>query len=85
MRILLAHNFYQHAGGEDEVFRTESALLRERGHEVHEFTLHNDAINNMSRLSMIRAAVWNKPVHEQIGALVTKHRIEWRIFTTRFR
>lgn len=40
MRILVIHNFYQHAGGEDTVFYREvEALSRE--HEVETFTCQN--------------------------------------------
>ena len=34
MRILLIHNKYQQAGGEDSVFFTEIELLKQRGHLV---------------------------------------------------
>jgi len=30
----MAHNYYQHPGGEDQVFAAESRLLEERGHTV---------------------------------------------------
>ena len=38
MRVLVVHNFYQQAGGEDTVFRAETALLRHHGHDVETFT-----------------------------------------------
>jgi len=28
MKILIVHNYYQQAGGEDEVFNTEASLLK---------------------------------------------------------
>ena len=49
--VLLVHNHYQKPGGEDEVVRVESAMLRSHGHDVHEFRLHNDAINDIFRRS----------------------------------
>jgi hypothetical protein len=39
MKILLAHNYYRQPGGEDEVFASETRLLRDRGHEVVQFSL----------------------------------------------
>jgi glycosyltransferase involved in cell wall biosynthesis len=45
MKILIVHNFYQQRGGEDVVVEAESGLLRERGHEVELFTVHNNDIN----------------------------------------
>lgn len=40
MRVFIIHNFYQHAGGEDVVFRQEVAELSKH-HDVHIFTREN--------------------------------------------
>ncbi len=40
MRILVIHNFYQHAGGEDVVFHQEVNELQ-KNHEVHTLTFQN--------------------------------------------
>jgi glycosyltransferase involved in cell wall biosynthesis len=61
VRILSIHNHYQHAGGEDEVFRAEAALLRAAGHEVVEYTRTNDDIAPGGVVSRVRLAantVW---------------------------
>src|SRR5438094_5382177 len=76
MRILVAHNFYQIPGGEDEVFRTECDLLRSYGHDVHTFTVHNDAIETMSRLALVRKTIWNRDIGREMAALVREHDIE---------
>jgi glycosyltransferase involved in cell wall biosynthesis len=47
MRILLAHNKYQHPGGEDVVFEQEGQLLSEAGHEVNRFVVSNDSIEGL--------------------------------------
>ena len=47
MRILFVHNFYQQAGGEDQVFLAEKDLMKEHGHEVHSYTVNNDNINSL--------------------------------------
>jgi len=47
MRILVFHNYYQQAGGEDEVFRAQVALLREHGHEVSTLTTENGAVHGL--------------------------------------
>jgi glycosyltransferase involved in cell wall biosynthesis len=52
MRILILHNSYQQAGGEDAVAARESALLREHGHEVFLHCVSNDTIRG----------VWSKVV-----------------------
>ncbi|NJL08000.1 MAG: glycosyltransferase family 4 protein [Methylacidiphilales bacterium] len=44
MRLLLAHNRYQHYGGEDAVFDAESALLAEAGLTVTTHVVTNDHI-----------------------------------------
>ncbi len=41
MRILILHNLYKQAGGEDAVFRAERGLLRRYGHEVDEILFDN--------------------------------------------
>ena len=44
MRILLVHNFYQVAGGEDAVVRQELSMLRENGVDAELFSVSNDDI-----------------------------------------
>ncbi|MFD2553257.1 glycosyltransferase family 4 protein [Sphingobacterium tabacisoli] len=41
MRILIIHNFYQHKGGEDVVFAQETAVLRDKGHQVETLSFQN--------------------------------------------
>lgn len=45
MRILLIHNKYKQAGGEDGVFNTESELLAGFGHQVEELLFDNSVID----------------------------------------
>src|SRR5690606_1003117 len=59
MRILIAHNAYQHRGGEDMVVEAEAALLREHGHEVAVYSQHNDALKRMSRAAAAVSAIWS--------------------------
>ncbi|HET6250569.1 MAG TPA: glycosyltransferase family 4 protein [Tepidisphaeraceae bacterium] len=66
MRILVAHNFYQQAGGEDEVFRAEVALLRRFGHDVCTFELHNDALAEMSKIGMLTTTLWSGSAHRDM-------------------
>ena len=46
MKILIAHNFYQRPGGEDDVVRNESDLLTTHGHEVKVHSVTNDDIQS---------------------------------------
>jgi glycosyltransferase involved in cell wall biosynthesis len=45
VKILIAHNRYQQAGGEDAVVRAEAAMLERRGHTVDMLEFDNDAIH----------------------------------------
>src|SRR5713226_1627805 len=66
MRILLIHNHYQHSGGEDAVFAAESALLRENGHEVVEYTEDNQLINGMSGAAVAARAIWSRSTRRRL-------------------
>jgi glycosyltransferase involved in cell wall biosynthesis len=59
MRILLVHNYYRAGapGGEDVVFRQESDLLAEAGHEVTCFTRSNDEMDERRIADRLRV-VW---------------------------
>jgi glycosyltransferase involved in cell wall biosynthesis len=74
LKILVAHNFYRQPGGEDQVYRSEVALLREFGHAVVPFEVHNDAIAGMGRLRLMAAAVWNRSVAAELGEMVRRER-----------
>jgi glycosyltransferase involved in cell wall biosynthesis len=70
--VLLLHNHYQQAGGEDQVFMAEGNLLEERGHRVLRYTLHNDQLSEMSRPGSAKATVWNGAVYRELRALIRK-------------
>jgi glycosyltransferase involved in cell wall biosynthesis len=46
MKILILHNRYQHAGGEDAVFQAEVNLLAEYGHVVETLVFDNSDIHS---------------------------------------
>lgn len=73
MKVLVVHNFYQQAGGEDVVFRAETALLRRHGHAVETFTVSNDAIGQTPRLQAAAQTLWNARMGRQIKRLVREH------------
>ena len=73
MRILTAHNYYLEPGGEDEVFRSESRLLEERGHAVLRHTADNRHALRMSRIEAAAAAVWNRAAGRELRSLVAQH------------
>lgn len=44
LKVLVVHNSYQQAGGEDSVFEAEVRLLKEAGHQVSVLQVSNDEI-----------------------------------------
>jgi glycosyltransferase involved in cell wall biosynthesis len=76
LRILVAHNFYQQPGGEDEVFASEVAMLQRFGHEVRKFEADNDAIDSMGKLAAFKATIWNKNSYQAVRQAVREHRAQ---------
>src|SRR5215470_14854014 len=76
MRILIAHNFYQQAGGEDSVFYAECALLEKHGHTPLRYVMHNNQLRNMAYLSIAGKTLWNRHVHREIFDLVRNQSID---------
>lgn len=64
MRILQLHNYYQLPGGEDQVVQTEACLLRSRGHEVDQFTTHNQMVDAKAKLTLAGLTIWNPATYE---------------------
>jgi len=67
--VLMLHNYYQHAGGEDVSMAAEIAILRQAGHQVELMQWHNDAIKTMSRrekLNLFWQTVWNPDSKQQV-------------------
>ena len=65
--VLFVHNFYQRPGGEDSVLRAESAMLRSRGHRVHEYVVHNSDVDDMRKVALLKATVWNAATSRRLG------------------
>jgi glycosyltransferase involved in cell wall biosynthesis len=72
MKVAFVHNFYQQAGGEDQVFAAESDLLEAQGHQVLRYTVHNDRIEQMNPLSLAGATIWNRSSYRELRALVRR-------------
>jgi glycosyltransferase involved in cell wall biosynthesis len=73
MKILLVHNAYQQSGGEDAVYRNEATLLRDAGHEVVEYTRHNDELYSVGWLGAALAGVntvWSSTSHRALENLL---------------
>ncbi len=70
LKVLVVHNSYQQAGGEDVVCAAEAALLRQHGHEVVEYHEDNRRIQEMSRLAVAAQTLWSRPAHRKLLQLV---------------
>ncbi|MFP5343071.1 MAG: glycosyltransferase [Candidatus Limnocylindria bacterium] len=73
-RVLMVHERYQQAGGEDGVFDAQVALLRARGHDVATVEVDNDAIpSSPSAAQRVRLAVdtvWSRDGVRQVRAAI---------------
>jgi glycosyltransferase involved in cell wall biosynthesis len=84
MRVLVAHNFYQQPGGEDQVFRSELALLERHGHNPVKFEMHNDDVRGMGRLALLGATVWHRAAAARVAEMVRQHKIDVAHFHNTF-
>jgi glycosyltransferase involved in cell wall biosynthesis len=84
VKILQCHNFYQQAGGEDQVFHDEAHLLRDYGHEVIQFTRHNDAIREMPAWKVAVHTIWNRETCADLRRVLREERPEIVHFTNTF-
>lgn len=67
MKILLAHNRYQQAGGEDQVVRTEAAMLTQHGHEVQQVLFDNDRIQGITAQILAAAgSLFNPAAYQRV-------------------
>lgn len=76
MRVVVCHNFYQLAGGEDRVFADETQLLASRDHQVVTFTKHNDDVAGIPVWKLAAQTIWNKRTAGELERLVRDHQAE---------
>lgn len=74
MKILIAHNAYQHRGGEDAVVEAEISLLQEHGHDIQTYRQHNDALKDMPRAAAAVSTIWSQRSATDIDALCRQFR-----------
>jgi len=73
--ILLIHNSYQQAGGEDRVFEFEVRLLQSNGHRVYRYQDHNRRIPDLGRMELAWGTIWNANSYREVTALIRSERI----------
>src|SRR5690606_9485711 len=74
MRVLMAHNYSQQAGGEDAVVAAEYALLMQQGVEVELYQQHNERIAAMPTAQVALETLWSQRTVNEIGALIARFR-----------
>jgi glycosyltransferase involved in cell wall biosynthesis len=74
MKILIAHNSYQHRGGEDAVVEAEAALLQQRGHEIEIYARHNDELHGMPAAAAALGAVWSSRSAAEVDRICRRFR-----------
>ncbi|HEY2547322.1 MAG TPA: glycosyltransferase family 4 protein [Candidatus Acidoferrum sp.] len=77
MKLLIVHNRYRYSGGEDQVVRRESELLRSAGHSVLEYTRRNDeiledGILNKAKLGM--QTLWAWDTQQELQTILRRER-----------
>lgn len=73
MRILVVHNYYQKRGGEDTNREAEMQLLREAGHEVVEYTRHNNDILGFTPFAKAKLGldtIWANRTYQELGRII---------------
>lgn len=77
--ILLVHNYYKVAGGEDTVFNSEKQMLIENGNHVFEYTRNNNEICKMGiiqKLFLPFTNIFSFKTYRDVKRLIKKHEID---------
>ena len=74
MKILAIHNFHRNgsASGDDQVFKSETALLEDHGHEIVRYTVSNDEFDNtgvIGKLSATFGMLWSFKNYKKVKEL----------------
>jgi glycosyltransferase involved in cell wall biosynthesis len=76
MKILVLHNRYREAGGEDRAVERETALLADGGHTVLTYMADNASIDGTSPLALAGRTVWNHGVYNDVRGLLGREHVE---------
>ena len=74
LRVLVAHNAYRLAGGEDAVVAAEVGLLRRHGHSVIELCRDNSEIDGIGRVALAAQTVWSTTTSSRARDLIRETR-----------
>ena len=79
MKILAIHNFHRKgsASGDDQVFKSETALLEEHGNQVIRYTVSNDEFDDagvIGKLSATFGMLWSFKNYRNVRQLIEKEK-----------
>ncbi len=76
MRVLVLHNYYQQAGGEDTVFEQETQLLRQYGVTVETMQFTNESFDGswLGNLQSAAQAFYNSDSAQRLTAVLDEFR-----------
>lgn len=79
LHILQVHNYYQIAGGEDQVVRNEGGLLRKNGHKVFLYSRRNEEISRMNpfrKFCLPFTTVFSLKTFREVKRLIRRKQID---------
>lgn len=81
MKILAIHNFHRKgsASGDDQVFKSETALLENHGHKVIKYTITNDSFDEADIVKKILAALgmlWSLKSYREVKKIIKNEKIQ---------
>jgi glycosyltransferase involved in cell wall biosynthesis len=77
MKIVMVHNTYQQAGGEDVVFQNEKRLLLRAGHTVTPYVRSNMELQNaslMDRIAIAPRMIWSSKTRREFASILDAER-----------
>ena len=77
MKVILAHNFYQHPGGEDRVYSQERQLLESHGNTVITYQRSNSetvGISALQTLGLPRKMFWASDAYQHMRQLLRQEK-----------
>ena len=77
MKIVIVHNTYRQAGGEDVVFQSEKRLLERAGHTVIPFVRSNMELKDDSlvdRVGIAAQMIWSQGSRQSLAAILEAER-----------
>lgn len=77
--ILIVHNYYQIAGGEDTVVANEKKMLSDNGHRVTMYNRSNSELKNMGKLSKLflpLTTIYNPRTFKEVKKIIKENNID---------